>query len=120
MTSNPNAAASSSSQPIASTSTAKEGSDAEDSDEDADDDGEEEYAASLFSAATGTTARLSSNASSDPQGGIGAIPSHRGLGKDPKILVTTSAKATRDTYTFAEELTAIFPGGEFFKRPVGK
>jgi ribosome production factor 1 len=56
----------------------------------------------------------------DPEGGIHAIPSNRGLGRDPKILLTTSAKATRDTYTFAEELRGIFPGGEFFKRPTGR
>lgn len=56
----------------------------------------------------------------DNEGGIGAIPSSRGDDKDPRILLTTSAKATRDTYTFAEELRGIFPGGEFFKRPAGK
>lgn len=56
----------------------------------------------------------------DNEGGIGAIPANRGDDKDPRILLTTSAKATRDTYTFAEELRGIFPGGEFFKRPAGK
>lgn len=35
----------------------------------------------------------------------------------PKVLITTSAKATRVTYEFCDELVGIFPGAEFHKRP---
>ncbi|ETW78862.1 hypothetical protein HETIRDRAFT_14859, partial [Heterobasidion irregulare TC 32-1] len=35
----------------------------------------------------------------------------------PKVLITTSPKATRVTYDFCEELVGIFPGAEFHKRP---
>lgn len=58
------------------------------------------------------------------EGGIDAIPASRsepgGPAKDPKILITTSAKVCKETYAFAEELRGIFPGGQFFKRPGGK
>lgn len=38
----------------------------------------------------------------------------------PKVLVTTSPKATRPTYDFCEELVAVFPGAEFIRRKKGK
>lgn len=38
-------------------------------------------------------------------------------GQTPKILVTTTRRAHIPTYTFAEELTDIFPGAEYRKRP---
>ena len=38
----------------------------------------------------------------------------------PKVLVTTSPKATRLTYDFCEELVAVFPGAEFIRRKKGK
>ncbi|KAL7415827.1 anticodon-binding protein [Mrakia frigida] len=95
LTSDPNASASAS-------SSSKPPKDDDDSD---DDSAAEEHAEEL---------------DLDNEGGIGAIPANRGEDKDPRILLTTSAKATRETYTFAEELRGIFPGGEFFKRPAGK
>ncbi|OSX63959.1 hypothetical protein POSPLADRAFT_1054591 [Postia placenta MAD-698-R-SB12] len=38
----------------------------------------------------------------------------------PKVLITTSPKATRVTYDFCDELVNIFPGGEFIRRKKGK
>jgi ribosome production factor 1 len=38
----------------------------------------------------------------------------------PKVLITTSRKATKITYEFCDELAGIFPGSEFHKRPKGK
>lgn len=38
----------------------------------------------------------------------------------PKVLLTTSQKATRVTYEFCEELISIFPGAELIKRKKGK
>ncbi|CAL1714845.1 unnamed protein product [Somion occarium] len=38
----------------------------------------------------------------------------------PKVLVTTSQKATRVTYEFCEELVGIFPGAELIRRKKGK
>ena len=35
----------------------------------------------------------------------------------PKVLITSSPKATRATYEFCDELVGIFPGAEFHKRP---
>ncbi|KAI0296052.1 anticodon-binding protein [Russula brevipes] len=35
----------------------------------------------------------------------------------PKVLITTSAKATRTTYEFCDELVGVFPGAEFHRRP---
>lgn len=35
----------------------------------------------------------------------------------PKVLITTSPKATRTTYEFCDELVGIFPGAEFHRRP---
>ncbi|KAH9066592.1 Brix-domain-containing protein [Lactarius vividus] len=35
----------------------------------------------------------------------------------PKVLITTSPKATRVTYEFCDELVGIFPGAEFHRRP---
>lgn len=38
----------------------------------------------------------------------------------PKVIITTSQKATRATYDFGEELAAVFPGAEFRRRPKGQ
>ena len=38
----------------------------------------------------------------------------------PKVLITTSPKATRVTYDFCDELVGIFPGAEFIRRKKGK
>lgn len=38
----------------------------------------------------------------------------------PKVLVTTSPKATKVTYNFCEELVDIFPGAEFIRRKKGR
>lgn len=38
----------------------------------------------------------------------------------PKVLVTTSQKATRVTYEFCEELVGIFPGAELIRRKKGQ
>jgi ribosome production factor 1 len=38
----------------------------------------------------------------------------------PKILITTSPKASKTTYEFCDELVGIFPGAEFVKRKKGK
>ena len=38
----------------------------------------------------------------------------------PKILITTSPKASRRTYDFCDELVGVFPGGEFIRRKKGK
>ncbi|KAG6890019.1 hypothetical protein C0992_003364 [Termitomyces sp. T32_za158] len=38
----------------------------------------------------------------------------------PKILVTTSAKASKSTYEFCDELVGVFPGAEFIRRKKGK
>ena len=35
----------------------------------------------------------------------------------PKVLITTSPKATRATYEFCDEIVGIFPGAEFHRRP---
>ncbi|KAI0272637.1 anticodon-binding protein [Gloeopeniophorella convolvens] len=35
----------------------------------------------------------------------------------PKVLITTSPKATRVSYEFCDELVGIFPGAEFHRRP---
>jgi ribosome production factor 1 len=35
----------------------------------------------------------------------------------PKVLITSSPKATRATYEFCDELVGIFPGAEFHRRP---
>ncbi|KAH9967357.1 Brix-domain-containing protein [Russula dissimulans] len=35
----------------------------------------------------------------------------------PKVLITTSPKATRATYEFCDELVGVFPGAEFHRRP---
>ncbi|KDQ06649.1 hypothetical protein BOTBODRAFT_167917 [Botryobasidium botryosum FD-172 SS1] len=37
----------------------------------------------------------------------------------PKVLITTSQRATRTTYTFCDELVGIFPGAEFIRRKKG-
>jgi len=34
----------------------------------------------------------------------------------PKVLVTTSPKATKTTYEFCHELVGVFPGAEFIQR----
>ncbi|KAF8659863.1 hypothetical protein AX16_001747 [Volvariella volvacea WC 439] len=38
----------------------------------------------------------------------------------PKVLITTSPKASRATYDFCDELVGIFPGAEFIRRRKGK
>lgn len=38
----------------------------------------------------------------------------------PKVLVTTSQKATKVTYEFCEELVSVFPGAELIRRKKGK
>ncbi|KAJ7627580.1 anticodon-binding protein [Mycena polygramma] len=38
----------------------------------------------------------------------------------PKILITTSPKATKATYDFCDELVGVFPGAEFIRRKKGK
>ena len=38
----------------------------------------------------------------------------------PKILITTSPKATKATYNFCDELVGVFPGAEFIRRKKGK
>jgi ribosome production factor 1 len=38
----------------------------------------------------------------------------------PKLLITTSMKATRTTYDFCEELVGVFPDAEFIRRKKGK
>lgn len=38
----------------------------------------------------------------------------------PKVLVTTSQKATRATYEFCQELISVFPGAELIRRKKGK
>ena len=38
----------------------------------------------------------------------------------PKVLITTSPKATKATYRFCDELVGVFPGGEFIRRKKGK
>jgi ribosome production factor 1 len=38
----------------------------------------------------------------------------------PKVLITTSPKASKTTYEFCDELVGIFPGAEFIRRKKGK
>ena len=38
----------------------------------------------------------------------------------PKLLITTSSKVTKVTYSFCEELVDIFPGAEFIRRRKGR
>lgn len=38
----------------------------------------------------------------------------------PKVLITTSPKATKVTYNFCEELVDVFPGAEFIRRKKGR
>ncbi len=38
----------------------------------------------------------------------------------PKVLITTSPKATRTTYDFCDEIVGVFPGAEFIRRKKGK
>ncbi|PPQ62865.1 hypothetical protein CVT24_006263 [Panaeolus cyanescens] len=38
----------------------------------------------------------------------------------PKILITTSPKASKATYAFCDELVGVFPGAEFIRRKKGK
>ncbi|KZT56893.1 Brix-domain-containing protein [Calocera cornea HHB12733] len=38
----------------------------------------------------------------------------------PKVLITTSTRATSVTYDFCDELSAIFPGAEFVRRKKGQ
>ena len=38
----------------------------------------------------------------------------------PKVLITTSTKATKATYEFCDELVNVVPGAEFIRRKKGK
>lgn len=38
----------------------------------------------------------------------------------PKVLITTSPKASKLTYDFCDELVGIFPGAEYIRRKKGK
>ncbi|KAH7917486.1 Brix-domain-containing protein [Leucogyrophana mollusca] len=38
----------------------------------------------------------------------------------PKVLVTTSPKASKATYDFCDELVGVFPGAEYIRRKKGK
>lgn len=38
----------------------------------------------------------------------------------PKVLITTSSKASRATYDFCDELVGVIPGAEFVRRKKGK
>ncbi|KAG7443573.1 Brix-domain-containing protein [Guyanagaster necrorhizus] len=38
----------------------------------------------------------------------------------PKILITTSPKASKSTYEFCDEIVGVFPGAEFIRRKKGK
>ncbi|KAE9399936.1 Brix-domain-containing protein [Gymnopus androsaceus JB14] len=38
----------------------------------------------------------------------------------PKVLITTSPKASKGTYDFCDELVGVFPGAEFIRRKKGK
>ena len=38
----------------------------------------------------------------------------------PKVLITTSPKASKSTYDFCDELVGIFPGAEYIRRKKGK
>ena len=38
----------------------------------------------------------------------------------PKVLITTSAKSSKITYSFCDELVNVIPGAEFIKRKKGK
>jgi ribosome production factor 1 len=38
----------------------------------------------------------------------------------PKVLITTSPKASRATYDFCDELVGVIPGAEFVRRKKGK
>ncbi|KAF9446890.1 Brix-domain-containing protein [Macrolepiota fuliginosa MF-IS2] len=40
--------------------------------------------------------------------------------RPPKILITTSPKASKATYEFCDELVGVFPGAEFIRRKKGK
>ncbi|KXN84262.1 Brix domain-containing protein C4F8.04 [Leucoagaricus sp. SymC.cos] len=40
--------------------------------------------------------------------------------RPPKILITTSPKASKATYNFCDELAGVFPGAEFIRRRKGK
>jgi ribosome production factor 1 len=38
----------------------------------------------------------------------------------PRILITTSSKASKATYDFCDEIVGVFPGAEFIRRKKGK
>ncbi|KAL0577532.1 Ribosome production factor 1 [Marasmius crinis-equi] len=38
----------------------------------------------------------------------------------PKVLITTSPKASKATYDFCDEIVGVFPGAEFIRRKKGK
>lgn len=47
-------------------------------------------------------------------------PSSADAPPTPKVLITTSQKATRVSYEFCEELVGVFPGAEFVRRKKGQ
>ena len=49
-----------------------------------------------------------------------AIPSSTDAPPTPKVLITTSQRATRASYDFCDELVGIFPGAEFVRRKKGQ
>ncbi|KAJ3565116.1 hypothetical protein NP233_g7846 [Leucocoprinus birnbaumii] len=40
--------------------------------------------------------------------------------RPPKVLITTSPKASKATYDFCDEIVGVFPGAEFIRRKKGK
>ena len=95
LTANPAAASQDTTEPVASSSTAPQNpNDQQPQDESAADIAADPFA-DYFSGAVDPT-----------------VP--------PKILVTTSQKATRVTYEFCEELITIWPGAELIRRKKGQ
>ena len=90
----------------------------EDEDEDMDDDQEEEMpeaGPSTIKPPPGAESPTEEEAAEEVQEEEPTIPQ-----PPPKIMITTSPSPCKLTYQFCDELTNVFPGGEFFKRPRGK
>lgn len=114
----------------------EEGSDEEDDDEDEDMDEDEDIQAGPSTAGpskprlTKSTAVAADDAEDDEMDGSAPTddaqaeaeetPAAPAYSPPPRIMITTSPSPCKDTYDFCEDLRAIFPGGEFFKRPKGK
>lgn len=47
-------------------------------------------------------------------------PEDTDLSNPPKLLITTSMKATKTTYDFCDELVGVFPDAQFIRRKKGK